>query len=78
MIGVLMCLACELDALWYAEQDRLVAEGAADAGSPGTAGVPPGVSEPASGTESKNTDETPAVRQRPAASRSSFRCEEAE
>lgn len=24
-----MCLACEMDALWYAEWDRLAAEGAA-------------------------------------------------
>jgi hypothetical protein len=33
-----MCLACELDALWYAEWDRLAAEGA---NLPGIAGVPP-------------------------------------
>lgn len=32
-----MCLACELDALWYAEWDRLAAEGAI---VPGTAGIP--------------------------------------
>jgi hypothetical protein len=32
-----MCLACELDALWYAEWERLAAEGANTAGPPGTA-----------------------------------------
>jgi hypothetical protein len=32
-----MCLACEMDALWFAEM-----EAAADA-TPGTAGVPPAV-----------------------------------
>lgn len=32
-----MCLACELDALWYAEWERLATEGAIVAG---TAGVP--------------------------------------
>jgi hypothetical protein len=32
-----MCLACELDALWYAEWERLAAEGA---GLPGNAGIP--------------------------------------
>jgi hypothetical protein len=31
-----MCLACELDALWYAEWERLATEGAT---VPGTAGV---------------------------------------
>jgi hypothetical protein len=38
-----MCLACELDALWYAEWEQLAAEGAGAAGAadPGTAGVPP-------------------------------------
>jgi hypothetical protein len=35
-----MCLACELDALWYAEWERLAADGA---NLPGTAGVPPAV-----------------------------------
>ncbi len=32
-----MCLACELDALWYAEWERLATEGAI---VPGTPGVP--------------------------------------
>jgi hypothetical protein len=31
-----MCLACELDALWYGEWERLAADGAA-----ATGGVPP-------------------------------------
>jgi hypothetical protein len=73
-----MCLACELDALWYAEWDRLAAEGAAAAGSSGTAGVQPAVPEAAGDTENKTAGETPAVRGRPAAPRPGFRCEEAE
>jgi hypothetical protein len=35
-----MCLACELDALWYAEWERLAAEGV---NVPGSADVPPAV-----------------------------------
>jgi hypothetical protein len=35
-----MCLACELDALWYAEWDPLAAEGA---GAAGNASIPPAV-----------------------------------
>jgi hypothetical protein len=42
-----MCLACELDALWYAEWEQQAAEGAdaAETGKRGTAGVPPALSE---------------------------------
>jgi hypothetical protein len=53
-----MCLACELDALWYAEWERLAAEGAGAPGSvdpgsvaPGTAGVPPALAEDQAGAE---------------------------
>jgi hypothetical protein len=43
-----MCLACELDALWYAEWDRLAAEGA---GAAGNAGIPPAFPGEPGGTE---------------------------
>jgi hypothetical protein len=44
-----MCLACELDALWYAEWDRLAAKGASAAGH---AGITPAVAGEPGGTES--------------------------
>jgi hypothetical protein len=44
-----MCLACELDALWYAEWDQLAAEGA---GAAGNAGIPPARPGELSGTDS--------------------------
>jgi hypothetical protein len=85
-----MCLACELDALWYAEWERLAAEGANAAGA-GSAGVPPALEgEPASidneanaqaGGEAANAGGTPAlpgVPEKPAAPRSRFFCGEAE
>jgi hypothetical protein len=43
-----MCLACELDVLWYAEWDRVAAEGA---GAAGDAGIPPAVPGEPGGTE---------------------------
>jgi hypothetical protein len=90
IIGCRMCLACELDALWYAEWERLAAEGPTAAGSPGTAGDPPALSgdaglPPASGESIENevpargeatggTPEVPGL----AVPRPRFRCEEAE
>jgi hypothetical protein len=47
--GAVMCLACELDALWYAEWDRPAAEGA---GAAGNAAIPPAVPGEPGGTES--------------------------
>jgi hypothetical protein len=44
-----MCLACELDVLWYAEWDRLAAEGA---GAAGNAGIPPARPGELGGTDS--------------------------
>jgi hypothetical protein len=73
-----MCLACELDALWYAEWERLT--GAGSAGAAGTAGVSPALSEDpadAEGGETKGAGETPAVPDG-TASRTRFRCEETE
>jgi hypothetical protein len=43
-----MCLACEMDALWYAEWERLAAQGAA---ASATVGVTPAVPEEADGAE---------------------------
>ncbi len=51
-----MCLACELDALWYAERDRLAAEGA---GGAGNAGIPPAV--PGEPGDAENVDVENAV-----------------
>jgi hypothetical protein len=62
-----MCLACEMDALWFAEME------AAERATPGTAGVPPAVkNDPASQAPGslERAGETPAL---PA---SRFRCEE--
>ena len=85
-----MCLACELDALWYAEWDRLAAEGAAR-----SAGAPPELSEesPATaeiiegagdsppaqaGREAATAGGTPAVPGSELQAATRFRCEEAE
>ena len=60
-----MCLACEMDALWFAEME------AAAGATPGTAGVPPAVETyPASLAPGslERAGETPAV--------PGFRCEE--
>jgi hypothetical protein len=83
-----MCLACELDALWYAEWDRLAAEGATAAR---TAGAPPALADDAAGAERgalAESEETAAAAASPssslkddagpAAPRSGFRCEETE
>jgi hypothetical protein len=73
-----MCLACELDALWYAEWERPGSAGSA--GVPGTAGVLPTLSEDpagAEGGEAKGAGETPAVPDG-TASRTGFVCEETE
>jgi hypothetical protein len=51
-----MCLACELDALWYAERDRQAAEGA---GGAGNAGIPPAV--PGEPGDTENVDVENAV-----------------
>lgn len=58
-----MCLACDLDALWYAEWERLAVEGA---GAPGAAGVLRAASEEQDDVESGK------------AAGSRFRCEQAE
>jgi hypothetical protein len=71
-----MCLACELDALWYAEFERLAAEGAGVAGtacippalSVGSAGVPPALAEEPVGAESGESAASPRAQT----------CEEAE
>jgi len=85
-----MCLACELDVLWYAEWDRLAAEGAAR-----SAGVPPALSEESPGTaeimegagdsspaqaggEAATAGGTPAVPGSDLRAATRFRCEEAE
>jgi hypothetical protein len=85
-----MCLACELDALWYAEWDRLAAEGAAR-----SAGVPPAFSEESPGTaeiidgagdsppaqdggEAATAGATTAVPGSTLRAPARFRCEEAE
>jgi hypothetical protein len=66
-----MCLACELEALWYAESERLAAEGKAGV-TPAPAGEPEaGHAAPAAGV-------TPAAPASPAAPLSRFFCEEAE
>jgi hypothetical protein len=73
-----MCLACELDALWYAEGERPASAGSA--GIPGTAGVSPALSKDPAGAESgeaKGAGETPAVPDG-TAPRSPFHCEETE
>jgi hypothetical protein len=86
-----MCLACELDALWYAEWERLGAAGAAvtaggppavvqPADDPAIAGAaaarPPSSSPPAAGAAEMPAD--PDQPARPPALRSGFFCEEAE
>jgi hypothetical protein len=87
-----MCLACELDALWYAEWDRLAAEGAArSAGAPSALSEEsPGTAEITEGAEDSSPAQTAGAAEiagetpadsgspllRPAASR--FRCEETE
>ncbi len=89
-----MCLACELDAMWYAEWERLTAE---RANAPTAAGVPSApsgepVSAPGTIAESGapmvwNRDETESADGTAAAAppkptrpgvSSGFRCEEAE
>jgi hypothetical protein len=47
-----MCLACELDALWYAECERLAAEGA---GVAAAVSVAPAVSHQPAGPEVEGT-----------------------
>jgi hypothetical protein len=64
-----MCLACEMDALWFAEME---------AATPGTAGVPPAVetASPAPGSLER-AGETPALPGGvPPTVPSRFRCEE--
>ena len=59
-----MCLACEMDALWFAEMEAARA-------APRTAGAPPAASAPSPQRgEVKKAGETPAVQG------SGFRCEE--
>jgi hypothetical protein len=73
-----MCLACELDVLWYAEWERLTAAGST--GAAGTAGVSPALPEEPASAESGETNgagET-AVVPDGTASRTRFRCEETE
>jgi hypothetical protein len=73
-----MCLACELDALWYAEWERPAPAGSARIS--GTVGVSPAVSKDPDGAESgeaKGACETPAVPDG-TAPRSPFHCEETE
>jgi hypothetical protein len=53
-----MCLACEMDALWFAEME------AAARATPGSAGAPPALSEEPNGVEDelpKSACGTPAV-----------------
>jgi hypothetical protein len=84
-----MCLACELDALWYAEWEQ---QAAGSAGAAGTAGVPPALAEEPrrteidgaeaapqvhTGGEAASAGGTPAVPGKPVP-RSRFLCEEAE
>lgn len=67
-----MCLACELDEIWYAEWERLAAPA-------GSAGVSAAVSEDPAGAEigkSTNADEAPLPGS--TASRTRFLCEETE
>jgi hypothetical protein len=71
--GSVMCLACELDALWYAEWEPLAAAG--------SAGVLPVLPEDPASVESgeaKSAGETPAPPGSTAAPRSGFLCEETE
>ncbi len=88
-----MCLACEWDALWYAEMERAASEGAG-----GTAAAPPAAAadrgdadaaggargeEEAAGPPGEDTRVAPAggrggTGTRPAAPRGRFFCEEAE
>jgi hypothetical protein len=73
-----MCLACELDALWYAEWERPASAGSA--GVPGAAGISPALSEGPAGVESgeaKGAGEPPVV-PGGTASRTRFVCEETE
>jgi hypothetical protein len=80
-----MCLACELDALWYAEWDRLAAEGANAAR---TAGAPSALADDAERRALAEGEETAATAPSPpsslkddagpAAPGSGFRCEETE
>ena len=68
-----MCLACELDEIWYAEWER-------PAVPAGSAGVSAAVSEDSAGAEigkSTNAGETPLPGST-AASRTRFLCEETE
>jgi hypothetical protein len=85
-----MCLACELDALWYAEWDRLAAEGAARSAdappalseeSPRTADIMEGAEEssPAQAVgQAAAAGGVPAVPGSPLRAATRFRCEEAE
>jgi hypothetical protein len=76
-----MCLACELDALWYAEWDRLAAEGAArSAGSAGS-GESPDTAEMEGAGDLPQVDasgEAAGAGGPPAVPATRFRCEEAE
>jgi hypothetical protein len=68
-----MCLACEMDALWFAEM------GAAARVTPGTAGVPPALeNDPPSFAlgSSERAGETPAVPGGVSPAVPGFRCEE--
>lgn len=76
-----MCLACELDALWYAEWDRLAAEGATAARTAGAPSVLADDAERRAPTESEEMAPSPPSLKDdagPAAPRSGFRCEETE
>lgn len=72
-----MCLACELDALWYAEWERLASAGSAGI-SAAVSDDPAGAeSEEPKGEEAKSAGETPLPGSM-AASRTRFLCEETE
>ncbi len=75
-----MCLACEMDALWFAEMEAASA-------TPGTAGVPPASSGEASSNEitlshggpsisPRELGEVPRAGETPAGPASTFLCEE--
>jgi hypothetical protein len=89
--GAVMCLACELDALWYAEWERLATEGSAPADGQAEAGVESGVPQSQIREWAEGAGEAPAVPDgaggtpaapgdagKPAVPRSGFFCEEVE
>jgi hypothetical protein len=66
-----MCLACEMDALWFAEME------AAAGATPGTAGVPPAVeTAPAPGSPERAGGTPAVVGGVPPTVPSRFHCEE--